>query len=246
MTTKVTYLDNSGFMVETDEIFLVFDYFRDPAHKVVKALEHHPDKPVIFLVSHAHRDHFNTSIFDLGQNRRRVYVLSNDVDSQKVHSDLPVAWMSAGDIVEDLPGGVMVHAYGSTDAGVSFVVQFKGGYTIFHAGDLNNWHWDEENTEREAQKAREHFTSVVRRIADDRRRFDIAFFPVDTRQGENCASGAEQFLDTFEVRNFFPMHFNGDYARACDFEDYKLSPAAAARSTLYCLHKPGQSVEIES
>lgn len=245
MTTKVTYLDNSGFIVETDSLFLVFDYWRDPAHKVVKSLEHQPDKPVTFLVSHNHRDHFNPEIFNLGQNHRRVFVLSNDIASNKIRSDMPVEWMSAGDIAENLPGDITIHAYGSTDAGVSYVVQFKDGFTIFHAGDLNNWHWDEENTESEARKAKEHFTNVINRIADDRHMFDIAFFPVDTRQGENCASGAEQFLDKFEVHNFFPMHFNGDFGRACDFEEYKLSDAAARRSTLYCLHKPGQSIEIK-
>lgn len=46
---RVTYLAHSGFMVETDDVIMVFDYYRDPSHSVVKTLEKRPDTPVIFL-----------------------------------------------------------------------------------------------------------------------------------------------------------------------------------------------------
>ena len=44
MAVKVTFLYNSGFMVETDNDILIFDDCEDPAHSVVKALKHNPEK----------------------------------------------------------------------------------------------------------------------------------------------------------------------------------------------------------
>lgn len=41
-----------------------------------------------------------------------------------------------------------VHAFGSTDVGISFLVEAEGK-KIFHAGDLNNWHWMDESSEVE-------------------------------------------------------------------------------------------------
>lgn len=244
MKSTVTFLDNSGFMVEYPKIVLVFDYYRDPAHVVEKALRHSPDKPVIFFVTHNHPDHFNTDIFNLGQSHRRLYVLSNDIPTREIHDDMPIDWMSAGDTVEGLPEGIKVQAYGSTDQGVSYCVTMADGTTVFHAGDLNDWHWDKENTEREAHRATEMFTVELDRIAEAHPAFDVAFFPVDTRQGEHCASGARRFLDTIAVGQFFPMHFKGSYEEACDFAAYGLTDAAKARTAMHCLHKPGDSVEI--
>ena len=245
MSAKVTFLDNSGFLVEFPKVFLVFDYYHDPAHAVVKALEHHPDKPVIFFVTHHHPDHYNPEIFHLAQNHKRVYVLSDDIPARDVHTDEAIAWMHAGDVVESLPDDVSVHAFGSTDAGVSYAVTMSDGFRIFHAGDLNNWHWDAESTEREVQKAQEQFTVQVDRIAMVYRDFDVAFFPVDTRLGEHCAAGAVQFLSTIKVADFFPMHFKGSYDTACDFSAYGLPENVMTRTTMHCLHKPGEHVELD-
>ena len=242
---KVTFLDNSGFMVEFPKVILVFDYWRDPAHSVVKALRHKPDVPVIFLVTHSHPDHFNDDIFNLAQDHKRVYVLSNDIVANNLRDDVPVAWVNPGDELDNLPEGVKVQAFGSTDAGSSYLVTMPDGFRIFHAGDLNNWHWDQESTEREIQKAQNAFTVELNRIYEATEAFDVAFFPVDTRLGEHCAAGAEEFLTKFKVADFFPMHFKGDYEKACDFADYHLPEAVAARTRMHCLHKPGESIELQ-
>lgn len=246
MKTKVTYLDNSGFMLEFPKVILVFDYCCDPAHDVDKALRHSPDKPVIFFVSHNHSDHYNRAVFDLGQNHRRAYVLANDILPRRVNDTLPVDWMSPGDKVEDLPEGIIAEAFGSTDKGVSYAVTMPDGMTIFHAGDLNDWHWNQESTEREARKAHEEFTVILNRIAAVHTAFDVAFFPVDTRQGADQAAGASQMLNTISVGDFFPMHFKGPHETACDINAYDLTADALARTRMHCLHKPGQSVELDN
>lgn len=239
---RITYLAHSGFMVSTPDVVMVFDYFRDPAHAVVKELERRPDVPVIFFVTHHHPDHYNPDIFNLAQSHNRTYVLSNDVEARDTNSRLAIQGMSAGDIVEDLPGGVSVKAYPSTDEGVSFDVTLRDGRKVFHAGDLNNWHWNQESTPAESAHAAAEFTKVVNRIAEENTGFDVVFFPVDTRQGKDFAVGATQFVETIKVRNFFPMHFDGDHATACDFGIYPFHNKVDTR--FFCLYKPGQTTEV--
>lgn len=231
-------------MMDFPKIILVFDYYRDPAHKVEKALAAKPDKAVIFFVTHNHADHFNTDIFNLGQSHRRQYVLSNDIPTREIHDTMPIDWMSAGDISEGLLEGVKVEAFGSTDAGVSYLVTMADGSRIFHAGDLNDWHWDAESTEREIAKAHADFEKVLHRIAGAVPHLNVAFFPVDTRLGRNCADGAVKFLSAIKVDDFFPMHFKGSYETACAFDHYGLPADVAARTRMHCLHKPGDDAEV--
>ncbi len=239
---RVTYLAHSGFMVSTPDVIMVFDYFRDPSHTVVKELERRPDTPVIFFVSHSHPDHYNTEIFNLAQNHSRTYVLSNDVEARDTNSRLAIQGMSAGDIVNGLPGGVSVKAYPSTDAGVAFDVTMKDGRKVFHAGDLNNWHWNEVSTPREVAHESSEFMKVVHRIASENDMLDVVFFPVDTRQGKDFALGAAEFVDNVHVKNFFPMHFDGAHELACDFGIYPFDHNPDTK--FHCLYRPGQSTDV--
>ncbi len=239
---RITYLAHSGFMVATDDVVMVFDYERDPSHSVTKYLEKHPELPVIFFVTHHHKDHYNPEIFNLAQNHKRVYVLSNDVEARDTNSTLAIQGMSPGDVVEDLPGGVKVKAYTSTDEGVSFAVTMADGKTVFHAGDLNNWHWNQENSPKEVAKADAEYRKALHRIASENKSFDVVFFPVDTRQGPDFAVGATEFVEAIEVHNFFPMHFDGNYMTACDFGIYPFHHKVD--TTFHCLHDPGQSIAL--
>lgn len=237
---KITYLDHSGFVVTLPDAILVFDYYRDPSHALNSILKNKPDAPVVFFITHHHDDHFNTGVFEIAQNHRRVYVVSNDVPAQKIPSTLEVQGMSAGDSVENLPGKISVRAYGSTDEGVSFVVTLPDGKKIFHGGDLNDWHWQDESTFKEVEEANAKFTKIVNRIAEENPELYVAMFDVDPRQGTDFARGARIFLDKIHVDNFFPMHFDGRSDEACQFATY-----AANAGKSYCLHNPGHSIELD-
>lgn len=237
---KVTFLDHSGFAVVSDTAILVFDYYRDPAHALEKVIDANKELPVVFFVSHHHPDHFNPAIFNLAQNRERCYVLSNDIFSKVVHDNLPVAWMSPGDTQDKIPGGLTVTAYGSSDAGVSFLVKLPDGRKIFHAGDLNFWHWNEESTVAEVKAAYGKFIHVIQRLQQDTPDIDVAFFPVDPRLGQDYADGARLFLENINVNYFFPMHFWGAYKSACDFDQYTTD-----NTDSFCLHVPGESVNLQ-
>lgn len=236
---KITYLDHSGFAVVTPTAILVFDYYKDPAHALKKILHEYQSLPVIFLVSHHHYDHFNRDIFDLAQDHKRTYVLSNDINSKVTHDDIAIAWMSAGDTVENLPGNITVKAYGSSDIGVSYMVTLPDGKNIFHAGDLNYWHWQDESTEAEVRTAYNRFVKVLTSVMADVSSIYVAFFPVDPRMGQDFSQGARLFLENIDVKFFFPMHFWGEYKKACDFEQY-----TPDNTESLCMHLPGESVEL--
>ena len=112
---KVTYLDNCGFAVKTDNILLVFDYYRDPAHALTHLLKNNPELPVVFFVSNSHPDHFNKEIFKLGQNHKHMYVLANDVLSFAGNTEVQAVGLSAGDRIEDVMGALTIEAFSATD-----------------------------------------------------------------------------------------------------------------------------------
>lgn len=239
---KVTYLDHSGFAVSTPAAIMVFDYYKDPDKKLEKVLRENEEVPVLFFVTHHHADHFNTSIFELAQNRKRVYILSNDIFSKLVpKTGIEVAWMSAGDIIEQIPGVKRVEACGSTDAGVSYAITLPDDTLLFHAGDLNDWHWGDVSTPAESQAAQAHFEKIVNNIAQDYPNMHIVMFPVDARMGTDFARGANIFLSKIQVDYFFPMHFWDQPQKACDFAAYL--PAGSPAKCL-CLDRPGAEATL--
>ena len=90
------------------------------------------------------------------------------------------------------------------------------------------------------QKAENDFKVIVNRIKSEYPAIDIAMFPVDPRQGSDFARGATIFLEEIKVKDFFPMHFQGEHSEACDFALYV--PADA--TSCHCLATPGESITL--
>ncbi len=230
-------------MVTMPGVILVFDYYRDPSNSLKHELDKHPEYEVVFLVSHHHPDHFNNDIFHLAQNHKRTFVLSDDILSKLVpDKGLSVAWLRAGDPAVSLPGNLTVRAFGSTDAGVSYAVTDSEGNVIFHAGDLNDWHWEAESTQDEVERSRNAFTTIVNRIESTIPQMKIVMFPVDTRLGKEMGRGAHIFTEKIKVDNFFPMHMGKASDGACDFASYIATPGS---TKCYCLDHPGHTAEID-
>ena len=61
---KVTYLNHSGFLVETETKVLLFDYYTEGARKVYFDPKDYPEKDIFVFVSHAHEDHYDRRILD--------------------------------------------------------------------------------------------------------------------------------------------------------------------------------------
>ena len=104
---------------------------------------------------------------------------------------------------------VTVRAFGSTDMGVSFLVD-ANGKRIFHAGDYNLWHWEDESTQEEIDEATQWFERILSDLMPYAGTIDLAFFPLDPRMGKNTARGIERFMDVMRPKVVVPMHCQND------------------------------------
>lgn len=204
---KVYYLDHSGFAVETENYILVFDYFtKTPVggglEQGVVTPELLPkDKRLAVFASHCHHDHYNKVIHQWAKEREGTLLFLGD-DIYK--SPYAISVSPGGPITAE---GITLYALPSTDQGVAFLVQVDG-HTIYHAGDLNWWHWEGENPELLAQMDAAYCGQVDKLIGA---KIDIAFLPVDPRLENTAFWGAQYFMEKVGASRMFPMHMWGDY-----------------------------------
>lgn len=191
---KIEYIFHSGFTVETEKHFLVFDYYKGDLQL--------GDKKTYIFSTHGHEDHFNPSILDFDGDIK--YIFSDDIE---IESERDISFMKAyKDIKID---DIEIKTYSSTDLGVSFLVRVDG-VSIFHAGDLNWWYWNNDS-QKEKDSMEYLFKKKIERMDDER--IDIAFFPVDPRLEENYYMGGKYFIDEISPKYFFPMHFGDNYSK---------------------------------
>ena len=103
--------------------------------------------------------------------------------------------------------------------GISFLIDLQG-VRLFHAGDLNNWHWSEESTPQEIRKAEGDFLAEVKCLQQTAPSVDVALFPVDNRIGKDYMRGAEQFVERIKTTIFVPMHFSEEYKGGNAFREF--------------------------
>lgn len=191
----IHYLGNSGFALSHEEKLLIIDCIRPKA--AVPLLSQAQNATV--LASHAHADHFCPRVLDWAGKYPVQYVFSSDIEGCG-----SVIKISEGQTVH--VNGMAITAYGSTDAGVSFHILWKG-ISLFHAGDLNNWHWRDESTAEEADEAEHAFLKILDEIRARVSHIDYAFFPLDPRLGTDYWRGALQFAAKMRPDTLYAMHF---------------------------------------
>ena len=172
---NVTYIHHSCFLAETARFYYLFDYESGalPPMDV--------QKPVLVLSSHSHGDHYNPEVFSLlagcGMQQVRA-VLSDDIDVPKHANTLSV---SPGKEYCLGPQQTLT-TFRSTDLGVAFLIEDNGAL-IYHAGDLNDWVWDEETEDYNRQMTldyRKQIDLLSSKLAS--REVDAAFVVLDPRQ----------------------------------------------------------------
>lgn len=246
---ELIYLFHSGFALVGDGFTLVFDYYRDtkeaaaladlarlvagqkanPVGQEVHGCLHDEllQRPGKFYVlsSHVHPDHFNPLVMQWREQRPDIiYLLSHDILKKRKVAPEEAIFLRKGQFYNDEL--LRVEAFGSTDVGVSFWIEVAGK-SLFHAGDLNNWHWMDESTEAEWKAAEKAFLIELEAVAVAHPQIDVVMFPVDPRQGSDYWRGAQQFVSRIQTGLFVPMHFTPDYEKANAFAP--IAQAAGAR-----------------
>jgi len=202
MNARIRYLYHSGFAIQTTGHFLIFDYWKQqPGGKGLESGVVDPaalkDFDVIVFASHKHRDHYNRNIPDWKDTIPNLRLILSD--------DIP----AVPDAIMIGPGKKLsqsdfsVETLASNDEGVAFIVE-TDGLTIYHAGDLNWWHWEGEPEEYNSGMA-ESYKSQISLMSG--RKIDIAFVPVDPRLGEQYAWGINHLMSCVDVSRVVPMHY---------------------------------------
>ena len=209
---RVTFVAHSGFLVELPSVTLLFDWWNGELPVL------RPGVPLLVFSSHRHEDHFKPEIFALNA---QAFLLGKDISlsarnrarwglSDETADKCTV--LGGGEAVSPLPG-VRVEALPSTDEGVAFLVT-ADGTAVFHAGDLNWWHWEGE-TEGWNRNMEVNFKRYAEPLRG--RRIDLAMLPLDPRLGDDGFRGPAYFLELADIRRFLPMHQWGEFGFTDNF-----------------------------
>lgn len=207
---KVTHIFHSSFLIETEKYILVFDYFdytsqfKVHCNKKLSSDFFKTDKNVCVFVSHSHRDHFDPEIFQWQETNSSIkYFLSDDIKVDKSNPNIHSMKQYEKYNIDNIE----VNTYGTTDLGVSFLINVYG-LSIFHSGDLNWWHW--KNDDKKTQlKEEKDFKFEVDKLKE--KSIDIAFVPADPRLGDFYYLSSEYFIKTIHPNVLVPMHFADDF-----------------------------------
>ena len=198
---NITYIHHSGFLVETGRCYYLFDYESGSLPEL------NAEKPIFVLSSHSHEDHYNPKVFSLlaGMGQIRA-VLSDDITPP----DGIDALMVSPNREYILGDSQKLTTFRSTDLGVAFLIE-DGQELIYHAGDLNDWVWDEEpedwNQEMTASYRKE-IDLLAKTLGG--RQIDTAFVVLDPRQEADYHRGMCWFLQNVAARQVYPMHYWDD------------------------------------
>ena len=198
---NITYIHHSGFLVETGRCYYLFDYESGALPEL------NAEKPIFVLSSHSHEDHCNPKVFSLLAGMRQIRaVLSDDITPPDGIDTLMVAPNREYILGEQQK----LITFRSTDLGVAFLIE-DGQELIYHAGDLNDWVWDEEPADWNLE-----MTAAYRKEIDllsktlGNRQIDTAFVVLDPRQEADYDRGMCHFLQHVAARQVYPMHYWDD------------------------------------
>ena len=216
----VTYIAHSGFLIEWTHFYTLFDWWKGELPPL------NADKPLLVFASHSHEDHFDKRIFTLPERHPDVrYILSHDIrlatrrwEKLGMTRELfaRVTSLRSDSIYATEAGGapLTVRTVHSTDIGVAFLLSAENRL-VYHAGDLNWWHWEEEGAQYCANMAvsyRRAIAKLAAAVEDEAADcgcepvIDAAMAPLDPRLEDACDKGIAYLLEQIPVKRVFPMH----------------------------------------
>lgn len=246
MKVDITYINHSGFLMEWDMCYFMFDYYNGQIPDLDQ------DKMLVVFVSHGHGDHFNPEIFDLHRKHpKTAYIISSDIKldergrqrygiTEEIYSLISsVKPYQEYELFDELKNKILIRTLKSTDMGVAFIINYCDK-TIYHAGDLNLWMWMGEPKEFN-NNMKANFEKEMLELKDSN--IDIAFAPLDPRQEDWYYLGLDRLLACANVRYVFPMHF---WEKPEIIQRYKDDPNTTKKSTIIMdIYKQGQSMSLD-
>ncbi len=245
---EVSYLGHSAWLVITPHRCLLFDYGAQPARHPNGTLsdgvfnaDQLPDLPLYVFASHKHGDHYSAYLHSqMAKRPNTSFVMGLDTqpscaDTETAPTGTWLAWPRAEIRLDDM----LIICSGSTDSGVSFLVEMPEG-VIYHGGDLALW--DETTFFRRVYK--EEIDWLAQKAAVLDRVPDLAFLPVSTSDGYQetpLLEGLWYFLDHLAPRVIFPMHghhYESLYSRFAELA------AVGGRSRVLVPQKMGDQFEV--
>lgn len=219
----VTYIFHSCYLLEFSDFSVIFDFYQDVKRDNVQfwVKDYLLSKPQDLYVfcTHSHSDHFNPEVLNWKDEKENIkYIFSKELlDTGTVSNPEGILFLDKGEVFRDKQ--LQAKAFGSTDTGGSFLLNV-GDKLIFHAGDLNNWHWNEEVSKIEASGYENNYLCELELLAESLEHLFLAMFPIDPRLGKDYMKGAEQFVRRVSTDYFLPMHFGDNYDKANAFEKF--------------------------
>ncbi len=188
----IWYLGHSGWAVETESRFLIFDYWERSEPDAPRSLsnghidpEEIKDKSVLVLVTHSHADHYDPRILDWEDKLSDVtYVFGWKIDEDSNH-------IQCGEERETIElDGVTIRTIHHDFDGIpesAFLVDLDG-IVFFHSGDHGNG----------PPPFKDQFVSNIDYIAKSAPKIDFAFIPL---------WGEESYvIEKLKPKFTFPMH----------------------------------------
>ena len=195
----ITYLDHSGFLVESTTCYLLFDFVKGE----LPALQ--TSKPLYIFASHFHDDHFSKRIFEIGHAPAHTTVfLGKGIFPKTIPDELKDRAHIMKKHEDFSDALIQVETLDSNDSGVAFIVGFDNRMLYF-AGDLNAWYWDGDEEDRKLMRI---YHDELTRIKG--RHFDVAFIPLDPRLGRYETLGISDFFEYCTADVIVPMHCWGE------------------------------------
>lgn len=236
----VTYFYQSAFTVLLKKTLMIFSYRQTGLSQLAENQRLNERdflgfNNILVFIPNASVEHHDPAIYEWKRSFPITYILPQEA-AKNAPRAANIRVCREGDHFS--VGHCDITVFGSTDTGFSYLASAEG-VTVFHAGDLNLWHWREENTLKEISRAEALFYEKVARLPRDK--IDISMFPLDPNQGGFYDAGANHFIMAVRPRVFFPMHFGTRAEIANEYARRGIS----RRTVVYALTQVRESVLID-
>ncbi|MDO4790334.1 MAG: MBL fold metallo-hydrolase [Porphyromonas sp.] len=206
------FIAHSTCLIETEDSFLLFDFYDSSSTTPILMGLLSNEKPLLVFCTHSHHDHYSPNIFSLLETFAPKYIFCD-----QVRESTPPEWRSDVIFLSVLQEytleefGLSLKVYGSTDEGGSFYIRLQDGFSLFYAGDLNHWHWDQEaNAYYQSLYAAAYKKELAHISSDCLSTMDLLLFPTDLRLGPNYLRGLREFFSIVTTTRYLaPIHWNG-------------------------------------